>query len=205
MTVFKNSYFLMRHGQSKANVADIVVSDPSIGCHQYGLSPVGEKQAVASALSAQDAGISIIVCSDFTRTRETATLVAETLSIAEPIQDIRLRERFFGTWEGKSSEAYEQVWAKDAVSSSQTENNVESTEQVRRRTMGAILALESQFSDQVILLVSHGDALQILTTAFNALSPGQHRTLPHHETGDIKPLVAKGEALPHAFSALEVV
>ncbi|MGF1704359.1 MULTISPECIES: histidine phosphatase family protein [Enterovibrio] len=204
MTVFKNSYFLMRHGQSKANVADKVVSDPNIGCHQYGLSPLGEEQAVASALAVKDAGISVIVCSDFTRTRETAALVAKTLSIDTPIQDIRLRERFFGTWEGKSSDAYEQVWARDAVSSSQTDNGVESTEQVRKRTMDAILALENQFSDQVILLVSHGDALQILTTAFSDIPAGQHRTLPHHETGDIKPLAAKGEALPSAFSAAGV-
>ncbi|WP_407333940.1 histidine phosphatase family protein [Enterovibrio sp. 27052020O] len=196
MTVFNNTYLVMRHGQSQANVADIVVSDPAIGCEQYGLSPLGEQQAKTAAEQYQGAPITQIFASDFTRTRETAAIVANTLNLPEPKLDIRLRERYFGDWEGKTSAAYEQVWAQDALTADNTENGVESTAQVRARALNLINALEAKYHNEVILLVAHGDTLQILATAFNDLPPNKHRTLPHHETGELKLLVKQGDAIP---------
>lgn len=193
MTVFKNTYFIMRHGQSEANVADIVVSDPAIGCANYGLSPLGQTQAKASAQVFRDKGIALIVCSDFKRTQETAAIVADELSLQSAVEDIRLRERFFGEWEGQSSSAYENVWAKDLQDSNQSFNGVESTVSVRDRSISLIKELENQYEDKVILLVAHGDILQIMKSAFHDIEPGQHRTLPHHETGEIKLLVSKGD------------
>ena len=40
----KNRYFAMRHGQSEANAAGIIVSDPANGCPRYGLTPLGRQQ-----------------------------------------------------------------------------------------------------------------------------------------------------------------
>ncbi|GEM_PF-6369883 len=42
--------------------------------------------------------------------------------------------------------------------------------------------------DKTILLVSHGDPLQILETAFKDISPALHRSLPHLQTGDVRAL-----------------
>ncbi|MGF1767921.1 histidine phosphatase family protein [Enterovibrio makurazakiensis] len=196
MTVFNNTYLVMRHGQSQANVADIVVSDPAIGCEQYGLSPLGEQQAKTAAAQYQGAPITHIFASDFKRTKETAAIVADALNMSEPKYDIRLRERYFGEWEGKTSAAYEQVWAKDALTADNNENGVESTAQVRARTLNLINALEVKYHGEVILLVAHGDILQILATVFNDLPPNQHRTLPHHETGELKLLVKQGDDVP---------
>ncbi|WP_394209224.1 histidine phosphatase family protein [Enterovibrio calviensis] len=196
MTVFNNTYLVIRHGQSQANVADIVVSDPAIGCVQYGLSPLGEQQAKTAAEQYSGAAITQIFTSDFTRTRETAAIVANTLNLPAPTEDIRLRERYFGEWEGKTSAAYEQVWAKDALTADNNENGVESTAQVRARALNAILEFDAKYHGEVILLVAHGDTLQILATAFNDLPPNKHRTLPHHETGELKLLVKQGDAIP---------
>ncbi|PKF49962.1 histidine phosphatase family protein [Enterovibrio nigricans] len=192
MTVFKNTYMIMRHGQSEANVADIVVSDPKIGCVNFGLSALGKEQAKQAAIGCRDAQIDLIYCSDFMRTRETADIVAKVLALNSPIKDIRLRERYFGDYEGLSSLSYEAVWEKDALDSDQAERRVESTACVRARTLDVIADLECRHTDKVILLVSHGDALQILSSAFHHIASGLHRTLPHHETGEIKTLIRRG-------------
>jgi len=42
---FQNSFFALRHGQSLANVAGIIASNPDIACSNYGLSDVGKEQA----------------------------------------------------------------------------------------------------------------------------------------------------------------
>ncbi|MBD1557798.1 histidine phosphatase family protein [Vibrio sp. S9_S30] len=203
MLEFRNTYLLMRHGESKANVAGIVVSDPTIGCDKYGLTDIGKQQVIASAKAYSGKPITLVVHSDFKRTVETAETVKSTLSILDSKVDARLRERFFGTWEGKSSDTYEKVWAKDSVSSTQTDNGVESAQSVCERAWSVLLDLEKAHKNAVILLVSHGDTLQILSTVFHNLASGQHRTLPHHETGQIKLIASAGDCLPMAPCAIE--
>lgn len=196
MVVFKNTYLIMRHGESEANVADLVVSNPDIGCANYGLTPLGKSQAERTAMAYSGEKIDLILCSDFKRTRETASIVAKLLDLPEPKEDIRLRERYFGEWEGHSSAAYEIVWSKDREDASQTQHGVESTESVRARAISLIRNLENQHEGKVILLVAHGDTLQIMKSAFHGIESGQHRSLPHHETGEMKLLVSKGESIP---------
>jgi broad specificity phosphatase PhoE len=45
----QNDYYALRHGQSLANVASIIASNPTVACHQYGLSPLGQQQAYQAA------------------------------------------------------------------------------------------------------------------------------------------------------------
>ena len=40
-----NTFLIVRHGQSEANVEGIVVSTPENGCSKYGLTHLGRKQA----------------------------------------------------------------------------------------------------------------------------------------------------------------
>ena len=60
----------MRHGQSEANVAGIIVSDPQIGCNQFGLTALGQQQVIKSASNTsklnQD---TLIISSDFLRAK----------------------------------------------------------------------------------------------------------------------------------------
>ena len=58
MTVFYNTYLIMRHGQSEANAQGIIVSDPKIGCFRYGLTALGREQAGAAAKRYLDVGVS---------------------------------------------------------------------------------------------------------------------------------------------------
>ena len=196
MAVFRNSYLIMRHGQSEANAQGVVVSDPKIGCEGFGLTQWGSEQVISSALAYKGETFSQIICSDFLRTDQTAQLTAKTLNLAAPEQEIGLRERFFGCWDGKSDKHYQDVWDLDHSTGQSVASGVESVDSVLQRGLKVLEKLEKKYQDQVILLVSHGDMLQILRTAFVGEIPQQHRSLCHHETAEIRHLVSQGDPLP---------
>lgn len=199
MKKYNNHYLIMRHGESEANVAGLIVSDPDIGCANFGLTEEGQRQVVASINNYQQQyssatkivshPISKVVCSDFLRTKETAELSAKILALPAPQVEVGLRERFFGDWEGKSDIHYPTIWALDNDAATQVSQRVESVDDVRQRGLSVIAKLDAQFSREVILLVSHGDMLQILLTAFVGIPAQQHRTLPHHAQAQIKSLI----------------
>ncbi|MCA9791977.1 MAG: histidine phosphatase family protein, partial [Candidatus Eremiobacteraeota bacterium] len=108
-----NSYFGLRHGQSLANLARLIISDPAVGCQQYGLSELGREQAASGANGLGPD--TLFLSSDFLRARQTALLAARTAGANEPQLDTGLRERFFGELDGGPAEAYELVWQRDSL------------------------------------------------------------------------------------------
>ena len=182
-TSLKNKYYAFRHGESRANVEGIIVSDPAIGTVEYGLSDMGRRQVEESAarLSAivSDA---VIVASDFRRTVETAEIIRRVFGAEAVRFDPRLRERQFGQWEGARYTHYSDTWQKDAVDPDQMIDGVESANAVRRRMVDTVLSLDSEFSDRDMVLVSHGDPLRLLQTAFEGMDTALNRTLPYFET-----------------------
>jgi broad specificity phosphatase PhoE len=43
----------------------------------------------------------------------------------------------------------------------------------------------------MVVLVSHGDVLQILQTAFEGLDPSKHRSIPHLPTAELRQLMMR--------------
>ncbi|MDH3981872.1 MAG: histidine phosphatase family protein, partial [Kiritimatiellaceae bacterium] len=184
MKSLKNKYYAFRHGQSMANVKGIIISDPAVGTVEYGLTEEGRLQAKrgAAALADELEADALIYASDFRRAAETAEIVREMLGVEQIIFDERLRERFFGEWEGEPHEYYSKAWKRDAHDSNHEFNGVESTNAVRSRMWAVIQSLEKQHAGRTIILVSHGDPLMLLETAFLEMDPKNHRTLPYFET-----------------------
>ena len=56
------------------------------------------------------------------------------------------------------------------------------------RSTAFIVDLERRYSGRDILLVSHGDTLQILRAGFLRMNPSQHRSLPELKTAEIRRL-----------------
>ena len=79
----------------------------------------------------------------------------------------------------KSDENYVKVWEMDAADPMQTKYGNESVMEVLLRTSRLVQSLEDEFHDHVILLVSHGDTLQILCALFTGVGPNAHRSLPN--------------------------
>lgn len=191
----KNRYFVIRHGKSEANAKEIILSHPDQGTTAFGLVDEGKKQAYESALKAKESGLldssTIIYSSDFTRAKETAEIICEVLGACPVILTEKLRERYFGNHEQTHNSNYQKVWDVDVNNPDHKENDVESAAEVQLRTTSLINELEGKYSGKKILLASHGDALQILQTGIEKVSPSVHRSLPHLETAEIRELILK--------------
>jgi len=185
----KNCYFIMRHGESIANREKIIISDPKIGIKKYGLTDKGRLQIKESIAMSDDLdNKTIIYSSDFLRTKETAKLIKEILNNKKLYFKKNLRERYFGLFDQKSNQNYQNVWLEDKKDPSHKKNNVESVDNVLNRTTSLILALEKKYNLKKILLISHGDPLQILQTAFLKISPANHRKIDHLDVAEIREL-----------------
>lgn len=187
-----NHYFLLRHGQSEANILELIISNPIEGVEKYGLTPIGRSQVTSSVQRAKARGqldsSTLIYSSDFKRCRDTAGIAFATLNCSPPHFTPALRERYFGTWDHTHHSNYQKVWSLDEQDPTHTTENVESVVAVLQRTTTLIHNLEALYHSASILLISHGDALQILQTAFEHVSPALHRHLPPLATAEIRQL-----------------
>jgi len=187
-----NRFRVMRHGQSKANEAGVIVSRIETDREgDWGLSELGQRQALAAAERCGLPADTVICSSDFSRALQTAEIMrahlgAPAVTIAEA-----LRERCFGDLEGTPAGNYARVWQADNGDAGHPED-VESAAAVLDRTTTLIADLEQRYSGCDILLVSHGDTLQILQAGFLRVDPAGHRRLPHLDTAEIR-LLELGE------------
>jgi broad specificity phosphatase PhoE len=120
------SIFLVRHGQTNGN-RDRIVQTP-----QTPLSTLGHQQAKLMSEAFSDISISKIICSDYTRTQQTA----EPLRIANPTiftLEPLLRERSFGDLRGL---AYKDIDA-DFFNHNYAPPNGETHQQFARRVSHA--------------------------------------------------------------------
>ncbi|HPO06126.1 MAG TPA: histidine phosphatase family protein [Candidatus Gracilibacteria bacterium] len=163
----KNQYYLIRHGHSLAQEKGIIVSSPSIGITNYGLSSLGKKQAESAGQSLLHLKSPFIISSDFLRARETAEIIAKILNYPNSIQlEPSLRERFFGDFEGLDNDKYEKIWEIDRQNPPHPPHQVESCSAVQNRIAKFITKLEQKYYEQDFILVSHGDTLAIAETFF---------------------------------------
>eukprot|EP00386_Alphamonas_edax_P004372 GDKI01013864.1.p1 GENE.GDKI01013864.1~~GDKI01013864.1.p1 ORF type:complete len:217 (-),score=20.90 GDKI01013864.1:297-947(-) len=211
----RHYYAVIRHGQSTANVQKVISSDPAISTVTHELTVVGREQAATAVEQvkalletlAKTAGKPvkklIFYSSDFTRARETAEIVCEGivkekidgLEGVEMILETRLRERNFGELNGKSTDLYEEVWKHDVNSNSHNTFGCESPDSVAQRAYSLVEQCENTLgtnpSPFLILLVAHGDVLQILQTVFGGIESGKHRGVQHLDNAEVR-LLNKG-------------
>ncbi|MEZ6184307.1 MAG: histidine phosphatase family protein [Planctomycetota bacterium] len=185
----RNTYYGLRHGESEANVQGLIACDPETALKGFGLSERGRTQVQASA-AAQALALAgaKVVTSDFARARQTAEIAAHVLGVEPPRTDLRLRERWFGELEGEPATRYAEVWALDREDPTHTEFGVEAATAVVARLSSLIRELEEAHEGQTVLLVSHGDPLQLLGTALGGRSPGVHRELAPWQPGEVRRL-----------------
>ncbi|MBA0688139.1 hypothetical protein Goari_005944 [Gossypium aridum] len=136
--------------------------------------------------------------SPFARTRHTAEVVASTLNLPFEGPQCRvmedLRERYFGpsfellSHDKQQPESlvllgllsfltfvlhpkqYTEIWAMDEKDPFTRPEGGESVDDVASRLASAMATMESEYQGCTILVVSHGDPLQILQTILNAAS-----------------------------------
>ena len=210
-----NRYHAMRHGQSKANVAGIIVSRIETDRRgDWGLSDLGREQVLEAARACGLPVDTVICSSDFSRARQTAEIVRARLGAPPVLVGAALRERCFGDLEGTATDNYARVWATDEASAGDTAGDgvdagggdadgrdagggVEPAAAVLDRVTALVTDLERRYADRDILLVSHGDTLQILQAGFLRMNPAAHRRLPHLGIAEIRALrLGEGSEAP---------
>jgi probable phosphoglycerate mutase len=213
----RNLYVAVRHGESEANALGIISSKPEVALTNHGLTELGRQQgewwgrvlclsllaphtartrtraaAQAAARISEVVGSRdvLIVHSDLKRAAETAAVLRSKLRLRDSavVASAALRERAFGELDGQSVARYEDVWAEDRKSAAHTRFGAESVNSVLARTTRLVSELEQRHANTAILLVAHGDVLQILQTGFALMNPRFHRSLPHLVQCEVRPL-----------------
>lgn len=183
-TDLKNHYYLLRHGQSTANVAGIISSARSLAySEKHGLTEVGYQQGKSSAeqlvslikQQSKPGDKIVFVSSPFARALQTAKACVDgleesflheldelDLELSTDIQmEDRLMERYFGRLDGEAIYTYAYVWPVDKFNTTHTAFDTESVAAVATRLNRIVEDQESKFSNAHIVWTSHADVLQI--------------------------------------------
>lgn len=88
--------YLVRHGESRGNLDGRVQ-----GQSESPLTERGRRQADAAGRALDDRGIDLVYCSDLSRAKDSADIMAASLGLSVQV-DPRLREVSFGSLEGKT-------------------------------------------------------------------------------------------------------
>lgn len=133
------------------------------------LSPLGEAQAQRLAEVLAGEPIDAIYASDLMRARQTAAAIAARSGL--PVgEDIGLRERGFGCFEGLSWTEIEARWPEQVLRWKRRDPDfgAEGGERLRdfyQRAVGAVERLAQAHPGQTLLLVAHGGVMDCLYRA----------------------------------------
>ncbi len=158
----RDEFFCLRHG--KANFRETDFEKKVYGHRDIPLNETGAVQAIIAAYSLLGRGITRIYSSDLSRAFESAKIVAARIGVDGIHTDKRLRERYFGDYEGK-------MIKRDGHSAwTFTDKEAEPHEAFARRiNEGLSSALEG--TDGLPLIVSHGGMRRVLQAGLGIVIP----------------------------------
>jgi isoleucyl-tRNA synthetase len=170
-----NTYFVMRHGQGEQNVKNIVSSD--VQNDPYGLTELGKTQVQEGAQKLSGEKITKIYSSQFRRARESAEIAADALGISRDaiVYDERLNEFNFGDLSDGSVDAFLE-YRRTKGQYTVPFPNGESYLDAKRRFGEFLYELERAQSNENVLIVSHGIAVESL----KAIVAGADETLSQY-------------------------
>jgi broad specificity phosphatase PhoE len=158
---------LVRHGETDWNAEGRIQ-----GQTNSSLNERGREQARALAEQLAGEQIDAVYASDLDRARETAEILALRLDLPV-VLDPALRERNFGSWEGKTvAELEEQspgAWARWREGN-EGEGDVEDHLALAERVRDAIRRLAAAHPGERILVVAHGGVIRVILTDAAGLS-----------------------------------
>jgi alpha-ribazole phosphatase/probable phosphoglycerate mutase len=142
---------LARHGETDWNLNRQVQ-----GHSDTPLNETGRAQARALAEELAGERIDAVYSSDLVRAHETATIVAEPRALhVTALPD--LREKDFGTWEGLTDD---EILVRFPDARRGQWGDGETTEEVARRVVAALLRIAESHPGGQVLVVSHRGALR---------------------------------------------
>lgn len=209
----KNQYYLLRHGQSTANVAEVISSARSLAyTPKHGLTNVGYQQGQQSAshllnLLERNSGQGkrlVFISSPFARAYQTAQACLDGL-LQEKEHTMRLQslnmevcteiqvhdhlvERYFGKLDGQALYTYAYVWPLDKFNVTHTAFDVESVAAVCTRLRKVVADLEARYENCHLVWVSHADVLQIAQLYASGMDNVGLFSSYRFQNGEVRPM-----------------
>lgn len=152
----KNKYLLMRHAEADLNLTDTVSCYPE---ENNKVTERGLAEALASAKKLKKEKIDIIYSSDLLRTKQTASIVAQELGLAQEniFFSQEIRELNAGVWNGKPWSEYRESFGSPEARFDTAPDGGETLLELRSRAMKFIYELEKKHVGKNILIVTHND------------------------------------------------
>ncbi|MCK5589182.1 MAG: class I tRNA ligase family protein, partial [Candidatus Pacebacteria bacterium] len=176
-----NNFFLVRHGQSEANVSDNI----SCTIGQFGDKLTADgKQNVKKTAESVSENIDVIISSPFERTKQTSEIIAEIIGFEKEdiIFNERIGERNFGTSNNKSNSKFNSWLNSEDFNFYNKYEGGESHFDVKKRMMDFIYEINEKYDGKNILIVSHNDPLRFLQ--IGSLGLENDKALEFLEKGD---------------------
>jgi broad specificity phosphatase PhoE len=183
-----NTYWIVRHGQSEANLEGIIAGASPVNRDHNCLTKSGMDEVrnnFARALREHATEMPWeLYASPLCRTRQTAEVISQLLHVPATT-DERLLERDFGRYEGTSTSNYKAIWEKDSKKISVGADGVEEIKEVFDRVTNLITEMEHSFTGTNIVLCTHGDVASILIAMLTGSPLTQHRQIGALATGAV--------------------
>ncbi len=162
-----NNYYVIRHGESESNLTGAINAKIKT---ENSLTDLGRKQVQDSVKGLLNKDIDLIITSPLMRTKETAEIIREQLSLdkGQIIFDKRIRERNTGKkWEGKKWIDFHKESKKKGkdIFDLKLENDSESIGNLYKETTDLLFELEEKYKNKNILFVSHAETIKNLQFA----------------------------------------
>ena len=189
-----NTYFLLRHGQGEHNVKNILSSKIEDNHH---LTEKGRVIVTKCAEELKSKKIDVIYASPFTRTKETATLVAEIIGypVEKIIFDDRIKEIDGGVMDGHKVEEYRAFFKTPEERFTKAPAGGETAEDVRKRVVEFQMDIDQKYEGKNILVVSHDDPLFFMRVGGLGLTRKQILAMATDDVDYLHP----GEVKKHHF------
>lgn len=154
-----NRYFVTRHGEAENNVRELLDSTNE---EKWPLTEKGRERAKEGGRTLKDAGITKIIASPFERTKQTAEFMADELGISRDaiVYDDRIVDFRFGELSGTSSADFRE--RRKTMRYTDRVPGGASYQDEKVRFGNFLYALEHDYKEETILIVSHGIAVEAL-------------------------------------------
>ncbi len=158
--------YIVRHGESKANIQNIIYC----GTSEFSLSEKGKSQAEKLGQFLKDSSVDTIYSSPQGRALNTAKIIAKTIPYTKRIYtNSRLKEVNFGVFEGMTADQVKQNFADIYETRKKDKYNYilpegESYKQAYERVSSFLKELidQNMHKDETILIVSHGTLIKLM-------------------------------------------
>lgn len=168
----ETTILLVRHGETDSNAEGRIQGQTNTPLNERGRA---QAQALADELAGES--IAAVYSSDLDRARETAEILAGRLDLPVVV-DPALRERNFGSWEGRTVDELEARWPGAWArwrEGDEGEGDVEDHLALAARVRDAIHRLAAAHPGERILIVAHGGAMRVILTDAAGLTYPQAR------------------------------